>query len=88
MCLKQGTAGPTGKRVAVSALSVAVTPTAEVQGGSYCNRGRWHPQAGSGGVVMQGWGGALFQEICSVGVSFRDATLDGTVWRSHACPQL
>lgn len=91
-CSMQGSAGLAGKMVAVSAPSMKTDhgTLRTGRGGSFCERGRWPYQAGSGGGVMKRWGrvGLYSNRTARAEMFFKNAILDETAWRRQACPQL
>lgn len=87
-----GSAEFAGRMVAVSVL--VETWSWEAQhwdGGSCCERGKWHLQAVSGGDVTEKrlvGRGLYFSIIAGEDVSFRKAIVDDAAWRSQISHQL
>lgn len=74
--------------MAVSALSVAMASPAEDTVGPAVTEAGGIPRQDQVVVLCRGGVGLHSRRSASVGVPFRVASLDGTVWRSHACHQL
>lgn len=71
--------------VAVSAPLTQPCHPQTGHGGSGCERGRWHHQAGQAAVLQRSRVGVrlYFSRTASAGVFFRSAVLDGTARRSQ-----